>query len=602
MSFMRNFWATDTVRDFLVRGAVGGGGVSTPATNGAVAKHAPGLANGALPVKPTVPAQSPPGSSASDQAQLTKRLGALVGPYKEALSKNATEAAQMQPLMVAVKQRIVERNYSAAGQALDDLEPLVEQYKGSQGNDKVHQGDVQAAVTKPEPALQAGAPQPFLIAIEIHNNRHSWTLALGGRLLLYAQGLYSQGPPQVLRWDLLSWSSDPPNTVVSIDEKGFASALEDGSAKVTVKEKESGKTSAAVTITVKLEVQPEGDSTVKQLKNKLPELVQIYDQAKFDYQTLLAKVRELDRARKAIPPENEIFQEISRNTKPETSSAAIAERTQNQVTKLFQNRMGDLATTMDLYFGLRDSVLKKMDAEKLLQNAQELREKAEKWKKQTEAVVSAVTNCLDLASALVAPEFLLVEQLVTLKASLDLANTFGKEFNVGIYGTIEEWQAKADEAEKKAHEINLEALKDDAQALEKAGNKAATKITEAINDVKEAAANLESIKKNVEKMYDNSRPTKSKFQFTLLRKPLELAGTIAMLVPQARKSAMDAFGAIKRVEKSHDLSLDAMSRDTLSWFGETKDIGQQIEIVREDLDNLRTTANETMASANDEGD
>ena len=76
-------------------------------------------------------------------------------------------------------------------------------------------------------------------------------------------------------------------------------------------------------------------------------------------------------------------------------------------------------------------------------------------------------------------------------------------------------------------------------------------------------------------MYDKSRPTKSKFQFTLLRKPLELAGAIvATLVPQARKSAMDASGAIKGVEKSHGLSLDAMSRDTLSWFGETKDIGR----------------------------
>jgi flagellar motor protein MotB len=130
MSAIRDFLTSAAFRDHLARGVNGAAGASTPAAHAASAKPAPGLAGGAPPVNP----QAPVDRSAPNQGELTKRLAALVGPYKEAVSKNAPEAAQMQPLMAAVKQRIVERNFLAAGKALDELAVLVAQYQSSAPN------------------------------------------------------------------------------------------------------------------------------------------------------------------------------------------------------------------------------------------------------------------------------------------------------------------------------------------------------------------------------------------------------------------------------------------------------------------------------------
>jgi hypothetical protein len=70
---------------------------------------------------------NPPTSNVQRQTDLTKRLGALIGPYKEAVSQNGPAAAQMQGLMAAAKQLITQRNVDQASKILDDLEQLVGQ-------------------------------------------------------------------------------------------------------------------------------------------------------------------------------------------------------------------------------------------------------------------------------------------------------------------------------------------------------------------------------------------------------------------------------------------------------------------------------------------
>jgi hypothetical protein len=78
------------------------------------------VSNGAAPVK---------AQSASRQKALANRLAALLGPYKEAISRNGPAAAQMQSNMDAAKKHIVQRDFEQAAKDLDKLEPLVEQSK-----------------------------------------------------------------------------------------------------------------------------------------------------------------------------------------------------------------------------------------------------------------------------------------------------------------------------------------------------------------------------------------------------------------------------------------------------------------------------------------
>src|SRR5262249_38618259 len=91
-------------------------------------------------VGPSAAAAAPPGSatvsndaapvkskSASRQAEVTKRLAALIGPYKEAISRNGPAAAQMQSRMDAAKKHIVQRDFEQAANDLDELEPLLAQ-------------------------------------------------------------------------------------------------------------------------------------------------------------------------------------------------------------------------------------------------------------------------------------------------------------------------------------------------------------------------------------------------------------------------------------------------------------------------------------------
>jgi hypothetical protein len=77
---------------------------------------------------------------AQRQAEVTKRLAALVGPYKEAMSLGGPAAAKMQSLMAAVKQQITQQDFQHAAKVLDDLEPLVERSKTQNVNDDMVDG------------------------------------------------------------------------------------------------------------------------------------------------------------------------------------------------------------------------------------------------------------------------------------------------------------------------------------------------------------------------------------------------------------------------------------------------------------------------------
>jgi hypothetical protein len=72
---------------------------------------------------------APQGPKAGRQAELTKRLAALIGPYKEAASRNGPAAGQMQLHMAAAKKHIIERNFEQAAKEFDELEPLIVQFK-----------------------------------------------------------------------------------------------------------------------------------------------------------------------------------------------------------------------------------------------------------------------------------------------------------------------------------------------------------------------------------------------------------------------------------------------------------------------------------------
>src|SRR5262245_46385920 len=104
------------------------------------------FANWAKAAGPSVPAGARPGSAAGSapaetakaskvaspplnrklEAEVKKRLGALVGPYKEALSQNGPAAAQVKLQMDAAKKHIIQRDFEQAAKDLDELEPLVE--------------------------------------------------------------------------------------------------------------------------------------------------------------------------------------------------------------------------------------------------------------------------------------------------------------------------------------------------------------------------------------------------------------------------------------------------------------------------------------------
>ena len=98
----------------------------------AVAGARPGApaAAGSAPAKEAneSKASSPP-PNPKLEAEVKKRLGALVGPYKEALSQNGPAAAQLKLQMDAVKKHVALHDFEQAAKDLDNLEPLVEHAK-----------------------------------------------------------------------------------------------------------------------------------------------------------------------------------------------------------------------------------------------------------------------------------------------------------------------------------------------------------------------------------------------------------------------------------------------------------------------------------------
>src|SRR5262245_52983233 len=86
-------------------------------------------ANGAKKVAGPAPSKAGKSANAAVQAELTKRLGALVGPYKEVVTQKGPQVARLTSLMAAVTQRIAAKDFEQAAKLLDELEPLVAQSK-----------------------------------------------------------------------------------------------------------------------------------------------------------------------------------------------------------------------------------------------------------------------------------------------------------------------------------------------------------------------------------------------------------------------------------------------------------------------------------------
>ncbi len=82
------------------------------------------------------------------KATVTKRLAALVGPYKEAVAQKGGDVAHMQELFTSFKGLVAKHDYEQASKALDELEPLVAQLNTDKAAYKVRKGEVEAAATK----------------------------------------------------------------------------------------------------------------------------------------------------------------------------------------------------------------------------------------------------------------------------------------------------------------------------------------------------------------------------------------------------------------------------------------------------------------------
>src|SRR5262249_21823943 len=151
-----------------------------------------------------------------------------------------------------------------------------------------------------------------------------------------------------------------------------------GVAHVKAKDKHFGKVSPPITFTVR-EIQPAGDSPGF---SKLPrELLQVFGRAKEAHEFLLESVRELDRSRKVLPPTSEILKEIDNNTTEPLSNRADRGLIHKEVQEQVAARISDLKAAAEASDKQIKPLMKKILAEKLLQDVAELRKKAEEMEK-----------------------------------------------------------------------------------------------------------------------------------------------------------------------------------------------------------------------------
>jgi hypothetical protein len=86
---------------------------------------------------------------------VTKRLAALIGPHKEAVSQNGPAAAQMQSFMATAKKHVTQQEFEQAVKVLDDLEPLVNRSKILNVNGAMAAGANQAGAASVDSAFVA---------------------------------------------------------------------------------------------------------------------------------------------------------------------------------------------------------------------------------------------------------------------------------------------------------------------------------------------------------------------------------------------------------------------------------------------------------------
>jgi hypothetical protein len=563
-------------------------------------------------VKSTGPSKSAPAAapkpSVGRQAEVTKRLAALIGPYKEAVSQNGPAAAQMRSRMDAAKKHIVQRDFEEAAKDLDELEPLVEQSKAVAPKGLAGDGPAQPLEGLVRPAFASAAagapggisggpqtaPQRILKSLQIRSNGHSLVLAPGGRMQLFPIATYTDGSSEAIPPNLVDWMVDPDDETIKVDEKGTASGRYPGVAHVKAKDKHFGKVSPPITFTVR-EIQPAGDSPGF---SKLPrELLQVYGRAKEAHEFLLESVRELDRSRKVLPPTSEILKEIDNNTTEPLSNRADRGLIHKEVQEQVAARMGDLKAAAEASDKQIKPLMKKILAEKLLQDAAELRKKAEEMEKARERFMKFLEDGLKIAKAVAVPELKVIDALEMIGTAIRVENDLAKEFNAGVYGTIEELREKANQEEKQAHDMRLDALKEEVKLHEEARKRAEAEMEPALESLLKIANEIDDRSKKIEAGYDASpKARKGKFQFSFLRSLMDVARRIVnTLVPAGRKSAGDAYKAISKFERSQHANVHQLNDDVLAWAEEAKVIGEQTADILDDLADLQEEAHEAMA-------
>jgi hypothetical protein len=95
--------------------------------------------------------------SAQLQAEVTKRLAALLGPCKEAMSNNGPAAAQVHSYLDAVKKHVSHRDFEQAAQDLDKLEALVGESKPSNSGIGADDGKPAAGANPSTPGSPSAA-------------------------------------------------------------------------------------------------------------------------------------------------------------------------------------------------------------------------------------------------------------------------------------------------------------------------------------------------------------------------------------------------------------------------------------------------------------
>jgi hypothetical protein len=211
--------------------------------------------------------------------EVTNRLGALVGPYKDAVAQDGPTVAQMKTEMDAAKKYIVGGDFEKAAKALDRLEPLVaghktQNTKGGTSNGTVRPtfGDRPQREAAPAAGEGPGAADGLSVSVResIQIEPRTATIPYRGEQPFKATRLDETGTPVDITFDV-EWKSDFPE--VTVDAGGVARAERPVSvtATVTARDTASGDTGTATLTIAPPPEQPRPQPPVVKDKTPPPE-------------------------------------------------------------------------------------------------------------------------------------------------------------------------------------------------------------------------------------------------------------------------------------------------------------------------------------------